>query len=260
MRALVLSVLLLSAVVAAAQTPEGYTSLLLPVRANNVRGANGSIWVTEWMMHNAGVAQVYVAGPFPYLYLSPIVTDNEVKAGETKRLFLADPPPGMDGAFVGVPTTALDALTMSLRVRDISVHAQSYGTNIPIVPVSTFKSFVRLIDVPTDPAYRATLRIYSAGVLPQSVRVTVYAENRPQPIEQYDAFLAENGNAGLADPVEGPAYLQLDPLSAAVRAAGPKVRIEISNLSEIVSPPPPPIWAFVSISHNVTQQVTLIVP
>ena len=260
MRALFLSVLLLLAAVASAQSEEDYTRLLVPVRANNVHGANGSIWVTEWMMYNGGVAQVYVAGPFPYLNLSPIVTDNEVKAGQTKRLFLADPVPGMDGAFVAVPSTALDALSMSLRVRDISVHAQSYGTNIPVVPVSTFKSLVRLIDVPTDPAYRATLRIYSAGALPQSVRVRVYAENQAQPIEQYDAFLAENASIGLADPVEGPAYRQLDPLSAAVRAAGPKVRIEIWNLAEIVSPPPPPIWAFVSISHNETQQVTTILP
>jgi hypothetical protein len=255
-----LFVVLLLATVASAQPDEEYTRLLVPVTANNLHGANGSIWATEWTVHNAGLAQLYVSGPFPYLSLSPVIMDNEVKVGETKRLFLADAVSGMDGAFIYLPSVTLEALSMSLRVRDISVHAQSYGTSIPVVPESAFKSFVRLIDVPTDPAYRATLRIYSAGALPQSVRVTVYAENRAEPVEQYDVFLAENASVGLAEPIERPAYVQLNPLSTAVRASGPKIRIEISNLGEIVSPPPPPIWAFVSISHNETQQVTTVLP
>jgi hypothetical protein len=259
MRSLSLVVLLLTAA-ASAQAAEEYTRLLVPVVANQVRGANGSVWTTEWTAHNASVGSVYIGGPFPFLSLSPPFQDSEVKAGETKRLFLMESRPGLDGAFVFVPPNSDDTLSMSLRVRDISVNAQSYGTSIPLVPEPAFKSFVRLIDVPTDPAYRATLRIYSWDDVPQTVRVSVFAASGTTPLEQYDVLLMENDLNLLSQEIERPAYVQLDPLSAAVRAAGPKVRIEISNLGEIVSPPPPPIWAFVSISHNETQQVTTVLP
>ena len=58
-----------------------------------------------------------------------------------------------------------------------------------------------------------------------------------------------------------PGYAQVDPLTAVVRAAGARVRIEIFDpIAPIVSPPPPPIWAFVSITNNDTQQVTTITP
>jgi hypothetical protein len=251
---------LLFAGVAAAESTEGYTRLLVPVTAGQVRGANGSLWTTEWTLHNATGSHLYVSGPFPYLSLSPVIMDNELAAGETKRLFLAEAVPGLDGAFIYLPDETVDQVPMSLRVRDISVHAQSYGTSIPIVRPAEFKPSITLIDIPTDPAYRATLRIYSAGLESQTVRVTIYAANRGTPLEQYDVQLHENDSFGIAEPISRPAYVQLDPLSTAARAIGSPIRIEISNLGENVSPPFPSLWAFVSISHNETQQVTTILP
>ncbi|MEA2489724.1 MAG: hypothetical protein QOH21_1516, partial [Acidobacteriota bacterium] len=64
MRSLSLSVVLLLAAVASAQT-EQYTRLLVPVTASNVKGANGSVWTTEWTVHNGSLGQLYVSGPFP---------------------------------------------------------------------------------------------------------------------------------------------------------------------------------------------------
>lgn len=251
---------LLFAGVAAAQSFEGYTRLLVPVTAGEVRGANGSVWTTEWTLYNASGTQLYVTGPFPYLGLSPVIMDNEVRPGETKRLHLSQAEPGSDGAFIYLPDEVVDQVSMSLRVRDISVNAHSYGTSIPIVRPTELKPFITLIDIPTDPAYRATLRIYSAGSEPQTVRVTVYAANRGTPLEQYDVQLHQNDSSGIGEEVARPAYVQLDPLSTAARAIGSPIRIEISNLGENVSPPLPSLWAFVSISHNETQQVTTILP
>ena len=231
--------------------PDDYTRLLLPVTAVAVHGANGSVWTTEWTVFNDSEARAYFVGPFPYLFLSPPVQINEVEPAAVKRLAVEQASPGLDGAFVYVLTSQLERLSMSLRVRDVSVNAQSYGTSIPIVRAEEFRREVQLLDVPTDPAYRAMLRVY--GSEPQVVRIAAYTA-AGQLIEQFDAVLNPGNESELGE-LERPAYVQLDPLSDAIRAAGDHVRLEISAAETGT-----PIWAFVSISHNQTQQVTAVVP
>lgn len=249
---LLFPILLLVSSSVSAQDEEGYTRLLVPLTGYNVPGVNGSVWTTEWTLFNGTAEQLYVGGPFPFLSLSPMVQDNMVNAQQTKRLFLAEVERGLDGAWIYLPTPALEELSMSLRVRDISVNAQSYGTSIPIVGLDEFKPAIRLIDVPVDPSYRATLRVYSNKDEPHPVLVTVYAANKSAPIEQYEVALHQNDPRGIEESPR-PAYVQLDPLSEAVRAAGAAVRIEVTSLGA-------PVWAFVSISHNQTQQVTTVLP
>lgn len=236
---------------------EEYTRLLIPLTAKEVRGANGSVWTTEWTVFNGGSERLYVVGPFPYIHLSPMVQDNDVAPRATKRLILDQAEPGRDGAFVYVPAALLDAVPMSLRVRDLSVNAQSYGTSIPIVRPRDFRPAVQLIDVPTDPAYRLMLRIYSAAPRPQLVRVSIYTPGAASPVEQHDVVLQPGPDAGAED-MARPAYAQLDPLSAAARNAAQTVRIEVSTVGDEGAATP--IWAFVSIAHNQTQQVTTVLP
>ncbi|HYR27866.1 MAG TPA: hypothetical protein VEU30_05340 [Thermoanaerobaculia bacterium] len=191
--------------------------------------------------------------PSPSSPSRPPSQNNILEPGETQRLFLADPPPGIDGAWIYVATEGLKQLTMSLRVRDTSVNAQSYGTNIPIVPDSAFAPAMRLIDVPTDPAYRITLRVYSKNDVAHPVIVRIYAPDRAAPIEEYEAPLFRHEEHGFEFAPQ-PAFALLDPLSPAVRASGAsKVRIEVTTKDA-------PIWAFASISHNTTQQVTTVLP
>jgi len=255
MRATATAVLLLalSFPAAAEDVPEGYTRLLVPLTAFQVSGANGSVWTTEWTAFNANPANVYVSGPFPFVTLSPPSQNNLLEPGETQRLVLDDAPGGMDGAWVYVATEELKKLTMSLRVRDTSVNAQSYGTNIPLVPDSEFAPVIRLIDVPTDPAYRITLRIYSKNDEPHPVIVRIYAPDRAAPVEEYETPLFRHEEHGFEFSPQ-PAFALLDPLSPAVRASGAtKVRIEVTTKDA-------PVWSFASISHNTTQQVTTILP
>ncbi|HEV7239281.1 MAG TPA: hypothetical protein VGQ36_08585 [Thermoanaerobaculia bacterium] len=241
----------------AIEFPEDYTRLLIPVTAIAVTGAYGSVWTTEWAMYNGSGENLYVIGPFPYLYLSPPVQDNTVDLGATKRLILNEAAPGFDGAFVYVPTADVETLPMSLRVRDTSVNSQSYGTSIPIIRPAGFKPTVHLIDVPTDPAYRTMLRIYGIGPEPQVVRLEIYTPDGRSPIEQRDVVLHVHERVGLEE-VPRPTYAQLDPLSDSVRNAGQKVRLAISVSESDAATRP--VWAFVSISHNQTQQVTTVVP
>ena len=59
------------------------------------------------------------------------------------------------------------------------------------------------------------------------------------------------------------AYTRLDPVTNAVRASGhARVRIHIDGMVVPRADPPliRPVWGFLSITNNVTQQVTTVTP
>jgi hypothetical protein len=245
-----------------ADFPVGYTRFLVPITTVNVHGAHGSIWSSEWKVFNGGSNRVSVLGPFEFIFLSPPVQDNEVAPNQTKTLVVDHSTITSDGAFVYVRDADVEGLSMSLRVRDTSVNAQSFGANIPIVRDEDFKARIHLIDIPTDPQYRAMLRIYSAEKQSQWVHIAIYTPDGTQPIEEHDVQLQMRDiDIHIAEePAVQPAYAQLNPISPAVRAAGSRFRVEISTGSPALPYVPTPIWAFISVSNNETQQVTTITP
>ena len=235
---------------------ENYTRFLVPLTAHEVPGANGSLWTTEFTLFNASTTvSMQVLGPFDdpgdlFIADPPLLAPGETR---TLRLYPRGESPG-DGAFVYVPAPLTWAASMSLRVRDISKNAQSWGTEIPVVRHQDTRSRITLIDVPTDPRYRAMLRVYR-WTQPHATRVSIYVPDRDEPIRVYDLA----ANPGTSDP-DHPPYQSLDLLTDDVRAAGSTLRIEIDNSGPSLTPPPPLIWAFVSVTNNETQQVTAILP
>lgn len=242
--------------------PAYYSAVLVPLTtANDVRGANGSIWRTELRVFNNSAWPLAFDGPLcnPEI-LAPCV-DPTIPAGRTESVDLYPGPiEGTDGAFLWVPNPLLGAANMSLRVRDISENAQSWGTAIPIVKPGEFAPRLVIIDIPTDARYRGMLRIYAAGVSPQTVEYRVFRENDDMPVVTERVELHGIVHPAPVLMAEHPAYIQIDLLTPEVRAAGERVWIEIDNLGATVSPPPPSIWAFVSVTNNETQQITTMVP
>lgn len=238
-----------------------YQQVLVPLTSGTVPGAHGSRWTSELHIFNASTTALRLPGPEPFIVELPIDPAIYVPARETEQAFLKSRFIGLDGAFLYVPRAQEDAPKFSLRVRDLSQNAASLGTDIPVVSIDDAKGDLTLVDIPVDPNYRATLRIYAFTQAPMLVGVKVFPEDGDTPIQEYDVPL--NGIVTL-EPVEFPpypAYTAFDPLTSVVRGANqPRVRIEITNHNAIVSPPPPPIWAFVSITSNATQQVTAVVP
>lgn len=273
LKRLVFILLLLSSVSVFAQDPIDYDRILIPLTTTTpergpVHGANGSLWETTLTIHNRHDAPLDFEGPVcdPFFIADPPpgpCWDSRVDPHVSERAAVYSSRPDFDtGAFLHVIGNAnFERVPMTLRVRDISQNAQSFGTNIPTPHYSDFLQHVILTDVPTDAKYRATLRIYSADEAPRRVTVRVFTLGGVTPIEETSVEMI--GKVILVfDPTpDHPAFAQLDPLSAAVRAAGPSVRIEIEDPQRhIVSPPPPPLWAMVSITNNETQQVTIIDP
>lgn len=248
-----------------------YDIYLIPLTTNRaaVPGALGSLWVTELIIHNRTSDTLKVLTPacddFGPVQTPTFCWTGEVPPGVSTPAFaFAGNAAGSGGAFAYVPRDPNNERTpITLRVRDLSRNAQSFGTTVPTPRDRDFLQHVILTGIPTDPRYRATLRIYSLDSFGHSVVVRVYTLGGTNPIEEHRLRLRDGSAEQLGSEhfVLYPAYAEFDPLSSAVRAAGESVRIEIEDpLRHIVSPPPPPIWAMASITNNETQQVTIVAP
>ncbi len=237
-----------------------YNRYLIPITTGQVPGANGSLWSTEWVVrNNTGTPYAMI-----WHYCPPTVSpcpNQLMPAQTTTRRGIYARGDGNDGAYVYVPKPM--APSMSLRVRELSQNAQSFGTELPIVRETDYRSLMELLDIPTDPKYRATLRLYGPGPEPHQVTVSVFSEPGGQLIERYPVELSGIVHVAPEGFPLHPAYAQLDPLTPAVRASGDRVRIVVYSEAwwSLISPPPPwPAYAFLSITNNETQQVTTVTP
>ncbi len=251
---------------ATSNNPADYKRYLVPVTGRNLPGANGSLWTAEFTLYNGyftPFAPIWncctpVNVPVPSPVLQPEAT---IQAAINPR---GD---GTDGAFVYLPKEPSIRLGMSLRVRDLSRNAQNFGTEIPLVTEADYHGVsnvpMQLVDIPTDPRYRATLRIYGPDEAPVSgVRVQLFSQSTGALIEEYQVDLQGIVTAVFNPFPLHPSYAQLDPLTPAVRASGERVRIALyaRRFSVVIPPPAIPLWAFISITNNETQQVTTITP
>jgi hypothetical protein len=230
-----------------------YAQYLVPFTSEIVSGANGSRWTGELALFNGSAFSAIVLGPFadPRFLSPPLPEWVELAPRRSEK------PPILGsgrsaGAFLYVPRPLDGNVRTSLRIRDLSRNANSWGTAIPIVSRDDAATAITLIDIPTDAQYRATLRVYhwsDADGLP--ARVTVYAPDRTEPVAQFDVQSYSPG-ATETDMPFYPSYSQVDLLTPEVRAAGATIRVEVESVI--------PIWGFVSVTNNDTQQVTVMTP
>jgi hypothetical protein len=233
-----------------------YVRYLIPISVHQLHGALGSIWESELTILNTDRRAMTVIAPWcqtaaacqPPSY-PPQVSVREELEGRSG---------GGDGSFLYVPRAVREELSMQLRVRDTSRVAEGFGTEVPVVPQEEFGATQHLIDVPTDDRYRATLRVYGER-RSDFVRVAVFTPTGILPIEERLIPLQPAIMAG--EFMRHPAYVQLDPLTPVVRAAGAQqviVRVESPILFR--GNDERAIWALLSITNNDTQQVTTVTP
>jgi hypothetical protein len=260
----VLLLLPLSLAGAAPAAAQDFIRYLLPVSTDNVPGALGSSWISQFTIHNPRDQALTIVGDVcdPPIILQPACNNMQTIPPSTSRPVSVHRGSLGDGAFLYVPKNPNYGPTpMTLRVRDLSKNASNFGTEVPIARDEDFVQVLIITDVPTDPKFRATLRVYNYSEAPRDLRMRVYTLDGQTPIEERTVSLLGIVTLIFNPTPLHPAYAELDPLTPAVRAAGTRVRIEVEDPTRvIVSPPPPPIWGLVSITNNETQQVTTITP
>jgi hypothetical protein len=135
-------------------------------------------------------------------------------------------------------------------IRDISRDAAQWGTEMPVVRESEGRDVVELFQVPFDARYRLQLRIYAIDGVTAGVAITAHT---PTPV---------HANAIAAGPCEvdpcnsnQPAFVSVD-LGKAFPSLTGTVPISIQSNSDAT----PPLWAFLTVTNNETQVVTVISP
>ena len=168
-------------------------------------------------------------------------------------------PSGNPGAFLFISSDRVNDLEIQLRAYDISRDATNFGTQIPVVHEDEFVDVERdpivLLGVPTDERFRNTLRIYSTHET--GAIVELYSNQQQGMLQWRRVYLSAPGSAF------EPAYAEVNDLPVGVGT----LRVRIVPGWADGPPPSPPwpgpqpgIWAFISVTNNDTQHITVISP
>ena len=241
--------------------PDGRTEwerVLLPVYlATDVQGAFGSVWHSTlsgfsnvggnaavtghpdfFCAYPSSAAAVTCFEPIPEGSFTPSITTDQHQPG---RMIYIDP--------------ALQAkqIHLTLRVADRSREASSLGTNVPAVfeddaygPYQTFA----IANIPLGTAYRQKLRLYRIDLgTPSTVNLFFSDGNASLSFRQITLSNEPSSEGFLLYP--GYAELELDGLPELAGHAQADV---------LISVPLGRYWAYVSVTNNNTQEVTIVTP
>jgi hypothetical protein len=228
--------------------------ILIPV-ARSGPGPNTARFETEILMTNVGDEDVYVTGAAatPSLASPP---PTPVVHPHTTRSFtdLLRDTPGHVGAFIYVPVFAARDIITKVRVHDTSRDAAAFGVEIPAVSDLDFAATVHLTGVPTDARFRSTLRVYAydaANFGPVTLRVRDAADGT---LLATVPVALERAELGREEEIPASVQISLDPIIEPLRSHA-RLHIDIADSDAIR-----PIWGFVSITNNQTQEITLVTP
>lgn len=239
--------LLVLVVAATAGATPPFIPILLPVYNAPTPGAFGSLWIAELMLHNGDAATLVVCTDECKELTLPAGSHTEFL---TAYAAAAGQPPGL---ILG--TYAPADVAISLRVRDVSRNAQSFGVELPAVrpQMAVPLRKLDLLNVPLQPEYRHKVRLYDMTGGGGSLRLRAFDADANEEFVTMDVELR---------PVPGRktlAYAEADPFPAEVVAAraGHHIRVEIARTDgQLVNWN----WAFFTVTNNVTQEVTIVTP
>ncbi len=215
-----------------------FERILFPV-LTEIAGLNGSLFRTEtamsnpkrWLVENYNELVPFVCVDYP--------CGERLTPGEFVKLTGGEYP---HGVMLLAPRSEAPELAFALRARDVSRKAEGFGTEIPVVRESEMflNEDIALLGVPTSPGYRVKLRIYS--FTPSSARVRLQRAGGGQYVG-----LKRNcsGNACASTPF----YAELD-----LPVGHPRENVIVEPEAHALT------WAFITVTNNVTQQITTITP
>ena len=277
MKRLILLLALIFPLAVAAQNADYYRVLLPVFFPEPLPGAYGSAWKTAYAVNNPTPYQFHVdwcpgsANPMYAVCTRPLLSNAHIRPGETETTLPPLSPVSANGgprllyiqpflAPPNQPAPSPASLSFALRAFDVSRSATNAGTEVPVVRQEMFrKATTSLLNVPTSPNFRLTLRVYETSLKTAGFTIRVYDQSA-------NALLGEK-NVVLSWPFENqwparllfePAHLQIGDITELLlpgTTLPPTLRIEIEPRT-----PGSEFWAFVSITNNETQHLTLVTP
>lgn len=253
---------LLSALFFAADAAAEWRRVLLPIYfEGEVAGAFGSRWTLELSGYNGSDTQHLIVTDPEVPFETPSRCGCTVAPGELfdGARFLGGERRGA-GRFLYVMTNGPDEterLALSLRTRDLSRESEGHGTEVPVIREDDAIAGrpIVLANIPMGSLYRQKLRVYDFdGELGRAVTVEVYKAVGSAFFDRLATRTLQLPFAPVAAHPHHPGYAELDPNAMPELAAADRVTVLVKGSSDAR------LWAFVSVTNNVTQQVTTVMP
>ncbi|HEX6097620.1 MAG TPA: hypothetical protein VF432_14930 [Thermoanaerobaculia bacterium] len=254
---------LLPAALSAEPTP-GYTRFLLPVYVSRTPGGYGSLWRSETWLRYSGTETARIT-PEPFCFAIECTLWGTLEPGESSIPFqrLAGYPES--AILVHVESNHASEVTFDTRVRDLSRSTRSAGTRIPVIREDHMSTGpVYLLNIPLEPAFRHTLRMYALpDVQEPEVEVRYFRQPDPSgPRLDLNIHLLRVQRVALRTPppIEiwnlAPAFAEIGNIETFPELAGEStIWVEIVPLTAGMR-----TWGMISVTNNETQQVTIISP
>lgn len=258
-----ISALLFALVIAsslAAQTAEDYTRVLFPIVSyDDLPGANGSLWRTSLSVVNVGAEPAQLGIPHVCINCR---TARALRPNLTYAFVPIPGSEGIPGSFLFVDKDDEPNLRYGISVRDVSRQDDNLGVEIPIARERDFRTDrISLLNIPRDDRYRYHLRLYSL----QSGQVTITTYEEAGTIPNGEGTLTTDAPLGTMTATIMP------PSPRDFRSSYPGFAsvTDIAGLSgtherlarlDIVPAPGVTVWAFLTITNNETQDVTVVSP
>jgi hypothetical protein len=218
--------------------PAVFEPILYPMSFQGL-GALGSVWKTENFML-AGRSPSFFRDPLPCSGCSTVLNADV-------QLFNDENPWGHLLYAMRGTTGTVD---FASRIRDTSKQSSAIsGTEVPIVREGDFRGQLRFVDVQVDGRFRTTLRMWSLGDFPEYIVLIGSSPALPLHTTRIAGTSMWFGSLDLT-----PTLLEsrTSPVSITIFPSGFG-----SNLTSIALPR---IWGMLSITNNVSQQVTIVSP
>jgi hypothetical protein len=250
-------------------SPAQYETVLLPSHTDAiVPGGFGSLWQVDSSVFNDNQIELEPEVDYAhYLCDSPVlcigadqILPGRVNGIPTTQGFTREP-----NWLMHVRRPQADALRFSMRVRDITRQELTWGTELPVVHERDFATRVQLFDVPLQPRFRQTLRVYALPAGPNccaTATVRVYALTGESLYSTIVQLRRSDIAVGTIDrPTPGSPDFPMQPENATLDFLGnipelagrESVRVEVDGGSRA-------IWGYVTVTNNESQQVTVISP
>jgi hypothetical protein len=231
-----------------------FERVLFPVNFTS-SGANGSEWHTEIVVQNNAPVTLDTS-PRTFVHPDPPLLPIPTPLAPGAKGFV--PEEGRDGGmFFYAPRGAERYLAYSSRIFDSSRSTTDRGTEVPVVRARDTAAVLHLPNVPVDPLFRARLRIYDFDSV-DGREVTVTATADDGTVHTFGTRLsADNISCFPALPClePAPAFASID-----VSSIGSLRQKRIADLRIEAYERDARLWAFVSVTNNETQRVTVHTP
>jgi hypothetical protein len=231
----------------------GFDAILFPIFLPPVQGAFGSEFHTTARVASRGEQiDLYGVDRACLIADSPRTPSVPFKIGLNEDQLITACSRSVGRMFYVAEGRGTD-LVANLRVTDVSRQNASHGVEIPVVRDDDFTvEKIVLLGVPIDARFRNTLRVYGMpGQGTGYARVVINGVTHP---------IALNWSGDMFEPMVATFtdFPRPDQLPAGQKTI--TVTIELPPSGPVALVGPTPIWAFVSVTNNETQEITTITP